>query len=128
QAIESGWVISATSAPLALTVPAMRARLAALLSPAHSSGRVSTGARAAPAGLGIKCLAQPEIVTGGSTEPEGSRVGIGALLGGVYEDGPLVYIGKSGTGFDTRTLRDLKARLTRLAQKTNPFAARPPGS
>jgi bifunctional non-homologous end joining protein LigD len=78
--------------------------------------------------LKIKCLAQQEIVIGGYTEPEGSRVGIGALLGGVYEDGRLVYIGKIGTGFDTRTLRDLKARLTRLAQKTNPFAARPPGS
>jgi bifunctional non-homologous end joining protein LigD len=78
--------------------------------------------------LKIKCLAQQEIVIGGYTEPEGSRVGIGALLGGVYEDGRLVYIGKIGTGFDTRTLRDLKARLTRLEQKTNPFAARPPGS
>jgi bifunctional non-homologous end joining protein LigD len=78
--------------------------------------------------LKIKCLAQQEIVIGGYTEPEGSRVGIGALLGGVYEDGRLVYVGKIGTGFDTRTLRDLKARLTQLEQKTNPFAARPPGS
>ena len=47
QAIESGWVISATSAPLALTVPAMRARLAPLLSPANSSGCGSTGASGA---------------------------------------------------------------------------------
>src|SRR5262245_13218668 len=78
--------------------------------------------------LKIKCLAQQEIVIGGYTEPEGSRVGIGALLGGVYEDGRLVYVGKIGTGFDTRTLHDLKARLTRLEQKTNPFAARPPGA
>jgi bifunctional non-homologous end joining protein LigD len=78
--------------------------------------------------LKIKCLAQQEIVIGGYTEPEGSRVGIGALLGGVYEDARLVYIGKIGTGFDTRTLRHLKARLTRLEQKTHPFAARPPGS
>jgi len=78
--------------------------------------------------LKIKCLAQQEIVIGGYTEPEGSRVGIGALLGGVYEDGRLVYVGKIGTGFDTRTLRDLKARLTRLTQKTNPFTARPPGA
>jgi bifunctional non-homologous end joining protein LigD len=78
--------------------------------------------------LKIKCVAQQEIVIGGYTEPEGSRVGIGALLGGVYDDGRLVYVGKIGTGFDTRTLRDLKARLTRLEQKANPFAARPPGS
>src|SRR5262245_53323282 len=78
--------------------------------------------------LKIKCLAQQEIVIGGYTDPEGSRVGIGALLGGVYEDGRLVYVGKIGTGFDTRMLRDLKARLARLEQKTNPFASRPPGS
>ena len=78
--------------------------------------------------LKIKCLAQQEIVIGGYTEPEGSRVGLGALLGGVYEDGRLVYVGKIGTGFDTRTLRDLKARLTRLEQKASPFDARPPGA
>src|SRR5262245_13544195 len=78
--------------------------------------------------LKIKCLAQQEIGIGGYTGPEGSRVGIGALLGGVYEDGRLVYVGKIGTGFDTRMLRDLKARLASLEQKTNPFASRPPGS
>ena len=81
-----------------------------------------------PDWLKIKCLKQQEIVIGGYTEPEGSRVGIGALLGGVYEDGRLVYAGKIGTGFDNRTLRDLQHRLTRLEQKTSPFASRPAGA
>jgi bifunctional non-homologous end joining protein LigD len=76
----------------------------------------------------IKCLKQQEIVIGGYTEPEGSRVGIGALLGGVYEDGRLVYAGKIGTGFDNRTLRDLQRRLTPLEQKSSPFATRPTGA
>ena len=54
--------------------------------------------------LKVKCLKQQEIVIGGYTEPEGSRIGIGALLGRVYESGRLVYVGKIGTGFDNRTL------------------------
>jgi bifunctional non-homologous end joining protein LigD len=78
--------------------------------------------------LKVKCLKQQEIVIGGYTEPEGSRIGIGALLGGVYESGRLVYVGKIGTGFDNRTLRDLQQRLSRLEQKTSPFAARPAGA
>ena len=78
--------------------------------------------------LKIKCLKQQEIVIGGYTEPEGSRVGIGALLGGVYESGRLAYVGKIGTGFDNRTLRDLQQRLARLEQKTSPFASRPAGA
>jgi len=78
--------------------------------------------------LKIKCLKQQEIVIGGYTEPEGSRVGIGALLGGVYEGGRLVYAGKIGTGFDNKTLRDLQRRLARLEQKTSPFDSRPPGA
>jgi bifunctional non-homologous end joining protein LigD len=77
--------------------------------------------------LKIKCLKQQEVVIGGYTEPEGSRIGIGALLTGVYENGQLVYTGKVGTGFNDRTLRDLKKRLTPLEQTTCPFATRPIG-
>jgi bifunctional non-homologous end joining protein LigD len=77
--------------------------------------------------LKVKCLKQQEVVIGGYTDPEGSRVGIGALLGGVYEDGNLVYAGKIGTGFDNRVLRDLKTRLTALEQASPPFAERPQG-
>jgi bifunctional non-homologous end joining protein LigD len=76
--------------------------------------------------LKIKCLKQQEIVIGGYTDPEGSRIGIGALLGGVYENGRLVYVGKVGTGFDQRTLRELKGRLATLEKKACPFAT-PPG-
>jgi bifunctional non-homologous end joining protein LigD len=81
-----------------------------------------------PEWLKIKCLKQQEIVIGGYTEPEGTRIGIGALLGGVFESGRLVYVGKIGTGFDHRMLRDLQQRLSRLEQKTSPFASRPAGA
>jgi bifunctional non-homologous end joining protein LigD len=77
--------------------------------------------------LKIKCAKQQEVVIGGYTDPEGSRIGIGALLVGVYEDGRLVYAGKVGTGFDQKTLRTLKKRLAPLEQKACPFATKPTG-
>jgi bifunctional non-homologous end joining protein LigD len=77
--------------------------------------------------LKIKCLKRQEIVIGGYTDPEGSRVGIGALLGGVHENGRLSYVGKIGTGFGHQTLRDLKKRLASLEQDTCPFTPRPTG-
>ena len=80
-----------------------------------------------PDWLKTKCLKEQEIVIGGYTEAAGSRIGIGALLGGVYDSGRLVYVGKIGTGFDNRTLRDLQRRLARLGQKTSPFASRVAG-
>jgi bifunctional non-homologous end joining protein LigD len=77
--------------------------------------------------LKVKCLKEQEVVIGGYTDPEGSRVGIGALLCGVYDHARLEYAGKVGTGFDNRTLRELKARLAKLEQDASPFATRPVG-
>ncbi|MFJ6700628.1 non-homologous end-joining DNA ligase [Streptomyces sp. NPDC091272] len=75
--------------------------------------------------LKLKCARGQEFVVGGFTEPTGSRVGIGALLIGYYEDGELRYAGKVGTGFDDRTLRGLRERLDALAVSEPPFAGRP---
>ncbi len=77
--------------------------------------------------LKIKCVKRQEVVIGGYTDPEGSRVGIGALLVGVHENGRLVYAGKVGTGFDQKTLRALTKRLASLEQKACPFATPPTG-
>jgi bifunctional non-homologous end joining protein LigD len=77
--------------------------------------------------LKIKCVKRQEVVIGGYTDPEGSRVGLGALLGGVHEDGRLVYVGKIGTGFSDKTLRELKKQLVSLEQEKCPFATRPIG-
>ena len=68
------------------------------------------GART-PDWLKIKCVREQEVVIGGYTDPEGSRIGIGALLAGVYEGERLVYAGKVGTGFSDKTLRELHKRL-----------------
>ena len=75
----------------------------------------------------VKCLKRQEVVIGGYTDPEGSRVGIGALLAGVYDDGRLVYAGKVGTGFTDKSLRDLEQRLRALRQDAAPFATRSEG-
>ena len=77
--------------------------------------------------LKVKCVKEQEIVIGGYTDPAGSRLGIGALLGGVYEGDRLVYAGKIGTGFTERTLRDLHERLRDLEQPSCPFTPRPTG-
>ncbi|MGH7542868.1 MAG: non-homologous end-joining DNA ligase [Gemmatimonadota bacterium] len=72
----------------------------------------------------FKCVARQEFVIGGWTDPQGARVGLGALLVGVYEDGELRYAGKVGTGYDEATLRDLGRRLAAIERKTSPFADR----
>ena len=77
--------------------------------------------RRSPHWLKMKCEATQELVVGGFTDPQGGRVGLGALLVGYYEHGDLVYAGKVGTGFDTRLLLDLRARLDELEIPEPPF-------
>jgi len=77
--------------------------------------------------LKVKCFKRQEVVIGGYTDPEGSRVGLGALLAGVHENGRLVYTGKVGTGFTEKTLRELTSRLRPLERETCPFATPPAG-
>jgi DNA ligase D-like protein (predicted ligase) len=84
--------------------------------------------------LKFKCSAGQELVVGGFTEPTRSRVGLGALVVGYYQDGGLVYAGKVGTGFTQATLRQLRHRLDALETPDPPFrgddvrrAARGPG-
>ncbi|MFN2555356.1 MAG: non-homologous end-joining DNA ligase, partial [Nitriliruptorales bacterium] len=71
--------------------------------------------------LKFKCVSAQEFVIGGFTEPQGSRVGLGALLVGYHEDGSLRYAGKVGTGYDEATLRTLRDRLDELEQVRSPF-------
>jgi bifunctional non-homologous end joining protein LigD len=68
--------------------------------------------------LKMKCEEQQELVVGGFTDPQGSRVGLGALLLGYFEKDEFMFAGKVGTGLDTKLLLDLRARLDKLlAQK-----------
>jgi bifunctional non-homologous end joining protein LigD len=101
--------------------------------------------------LKLKVEASQELVVGGFTDPEGARVGLGALLVGYYDpstrSGPprpfdklkvvpsavegraqsrgggddFVFAGKIGTGFNTALLLDLRRRLDALEIATPPF-------
>jgi bifunctional non-homologous end joining protein LigD len=71
--------------------------------------------------LKMKCEASQELVVGGFTDPQGARVGLGALLVGYYERGDFVFAGKIGTGFDTKLLLDLRRRLDAIERPESPF-------
>ena len=78
--------------------------------------------------LKIKSLKSQEFVIGGFSDPAGSRVGLGALLLGVYDDEKkLRYAGRVGTGFNDQTLRELRARLDKLIQSSPSFVKPPVG-
>ena len=86
--------------------------------------------------LKMKIEASQELVVGGFTDPQGARVGLGALLVGYYEPSTssgspraksrgdkddLVFAGKIGTGFDTKLLLELRQRLDKLEIAKPPF-------
>src|SRR6266700_4116792 len=67
--------------------------------------------RRSPHWLKMKCEATQELVVGGFTDPQGGRVGLGALLVGDFEKEDFIFAGKVGTGFDNELLLDLRRRL-----------------
>jgi bifunctional non-homologous end joining protein LigD len=71
--------------------------------------------------LKMKCEATQELVIGGFTDPQGARVGLGALLVGYFEGADFMFAGKVGTGFDTKLLLDLRGRLDGLEVSKPPF-------
>jgi bifunctional non-homologous end joining protein LigD len=77
--------------------------------------------RRSPHWLKMKCEATQELVVGGFTDPQGSRVGLGALLVGYFDGDDFVFAGKIGTGFDTKLLLDLRSRLDKLEIPKTPF-------
>jgi DNA ligase D-like protein (predicted ligase) len=64
--------------------------------------------------LKFKCVNQQEFVIGGYTDPQGERIGFGALLLGYYKNDDLQYAGKVGTGYDDETLKDLHKKLSKI--------------
>jgi bifunctional non-homologous end joining protein LigD len=76
--------------------------------------------------LKIKVRPEQELVVGGYTPGEGNARDLGALIVGVYEDGRLRYAGKVGSGFNSRTRRELRQRLDALATETPPYDPPPP--
>lgn len=69
----------------------------------------------------MKCESSQEFVVGGFTDPQGTRVGLGALLIGYFDGEDLVFAGKLGTGFNTQLLLDLRRRLDAIELPSPPF-------
>jgi len=71
--------------------------------------------------LKMKCELTHEFIVGGFTDPQGSRVGLGALLIGHHDEGEFAFAGKIGTGFDTALLLSLRKRLDAIEIAKSPF-------
>jgi bifunctional non-homologous end joining protein LigD len=89
----------------------------------YESGRRSTS------WLKVKPTHSADFVVGGYTRGKGSRAPLGALLVGYWDSGKLRgklrYASHVGSGFDERTLAQVKARLDPLQRKSCPFVEQP---
>jgi bifunctional non-homologous end joining protein LigD len=77
--------------------------------------------RRSPHWLKMKGEATQELVIGGFTDPQGKRVGLGALLVGYFDGEDFAFAGKIGTGFDTKLLTSLRSQLDALQVSEPPF-------
>lgn len=75
--------------------------------------------------LKVKCGRRQEFVIVGFTEPTGARQGLGAILVGVNTSGKLVYAGKVGTGFTSKTLTALRGQLESIERAKPAFQGAP---
>jgi bifunctional non-homologous end joining protein LigD len=73
----------------------------------------------------IKCVNEQEFVIGGYTPPAGARKYFGALLVGYYDKDRLLFSGKVGTGFDTKSLAAIYKKLQVQKRDSCPFADLP---
>ena len=71
-----------------------------------------------PAWLKIRADRADDFVVVGYTRAKGSRAGFGALQLGAYRDGKLVYVGRAGSGFTDRELKDVAQALESLKRDT----------
>jgi bifunctional non-homologous end joining protein LigD len=73
----------------------------------------------------VKATRSEEFIVGGYTKGKGARAPLGALLVGYWEGKKLRYASHVGSGFDERSLPQVRARLEPLERKTCPFADKP---
>jgi bifunctional non-homologous end joining protein LigD len=81
--------------------------------------------RRTPLWLKIKPTQSADFVVGGFTRGKGSRAALGAILVGFWDKGKLRYASHVGSGFDDRTLAQLKKKLEPLQRSGCPFAEKP---
>jgi bifunctional non-homologous end joining protein LigD len=69
----------------------------------------------------VKARQSDEFAVVGFTDPEGGRIGVGALMLASWVDGEWVYVGRVGTGFNDELLRTL-AKLLQPTEVKEPTA------
>lgn len=74
--------------------------------------------------LKIKHHQSQEAIIAGFTEPGGSRKYFGALVLGIREGDTLKYVGHTGSGFNTETLKEMSEKLEKLVADKSPFKER----
>jgi bifunctional non-homologous end joining protein LigD len=75
--------------------------------------------------LKVKPAQSADFVIGGYTKGRGARESLGALLVGYWDNGTLGYASHVGSGFDSRSLAQVKKRLEPLKRRTCPFVEKP---
>ncbi|SEF53607.1 bifunctional non-homologous end joining protein LigD [Bryocella elongata] len=71
--------------------------------------------------LKSKCRREQELVIGGYTLSAEGNDRIGALVLGYYDNGELIYAGRTGTGFTQVTRRDLLTKLEHITRRSPAF-------
>jgi bifunctional non-homologous end joining protein LigD len=81
--------------------------------------------RRSGAWIKLKCVNEQEFVIGGYTPPQGARKYFGAILVGYYKDKKLVFAGKVGAGFTTKSLAMLHKKFRAEERDDCPFVDLP---
>ena len=75
--------------------------------------------------LKVKAVSSADFVVGGYSRGQGARAPLGALLVGYWQGRKLRYASHVGSGFDERSLTEVRKRLEPLQRKSSPFASKP---
>jgi len=81
--------------------------------------------RRSGAWIKLKCVNEQEFVIGGYTPPGGARRYFGAILVGYYKEKRLLFAGKVGSGFSTKSLAMLHKKFRTELRDSCPFADLP---
>jgi bifunctional non-homologous end joining protein LigD len=100
-----------------------RRGLEGLIGKQHNS--VYEPGRRSGAWIKLKCVSEQEFVIGGYTPPQGARKHFGAILVGYYKNKELVFAGKVGTGFTSKSLAALHKEFRDQERNDCPFVDLP---
>jgi bifunctional non-homologous end joining protein LigD len=76
----------------------------------------------------IKVNLRQEVIIAGFTQPRNTRKFFGSLLLGLYDGNQLVYVGHTGSGFNTKSLEQIYKKLQPLVTADCPFEKCPKGN